>query len=106
MLVTKYSSCRGDNSCPLELFGACLQEAFKPIMMLHAYGSIDKRGQMFEISSVDVMLLICSGVIQLLILNPVLRQLACVCVWTPDICVCVCVCMCARHSCSRLRIRH
>ena len=52
-------------------------------MMLQTYGSIDKREQMFEIYPLDVMLLICCGVIQLLILNPVRRQLACTCVVTP-----------------------
>lgn len=49
-------------------------------MMLHTCGSIDKRGQMFEIYSIDVMLLICCGVIQLPILNLVQRRLACTCV--------------------------
>lgn len=75
MFITKHSSCRKDNTCPLQhLACVCFQQAFKPIMMLYTYGSIDKRGQMFEIY---VMLLICCGVIQLLILNPLQRLLAC-----------------------------
>lgn len=56
---------------------ACFRQALKPIMMSNTYGGIDKRGQMFEIYSIDVMLLICCGVIQLLTLNPVQIPLAC-----------------------------
>lgn len=56
------------------IWRVCFRQAFKPIMMLYTNASIDKRGQMFEIYSLDVMLLICRGVIQLLGLNPVQKR--------------------------------